>query len=72
MYDFFQTALEIAVVNQKCVQKHFCVELFIRYETKFLTNSNKANFEASYNKLASGNGKEEWMATLLKSLKRVD
>ena len=59
MYDFFQTALEIALINQKYVQKYFSVELFIRYETKFLTNSSKANFEASYNKLASGDGKEE-------------
>lgn len=59
MYDFFQTALEIALINQKYVQKYFSVELFIRYETKFLTSSNKANFEASYNKLTSGDGKEE-------------
>ena len=65
MYGLFHTTLEIAVVNQKCVHKHFSVELFIRYESKFLTNRNKANLEASYNKLTSGDQKGEWIATLL-------
>ena len=71
MYGFLQTALEIAVVNQKCVHEHFPGKLSLRYETKFLENSSKANLEASYNKLTRGNQEGKWMATLLKSLQSV-